>query len=150
MTLKEIFLADQKDCFLLSARIWAKRSWKIRLLNRLCVFLLLYSEKGKVDTSVVTVLEKAGMILKVEVFSMFQNENTFRLEQVVLKYQVGYACQFFQGIRRVSKIKSNCRPHFSMYLNTSALKGMHLSVLTSRMTLLMKAWCCGSFSTEIT
>lgn len=103
MTLKEIFLADQKDCFLLSARIWEKRSWKIRLLNRLCVFLLLYSEKGKVDTSVVTVLEKAGMILKVEVFSMFQNENTFRLEQVVLKYQVGYACQFFQGIRRVSK-----------------------------------------------
>jgi hypothetical protein len=57
--------------------------------------LLLYSEKGKVDTSVVTVLEKAGMILKVEVFSMFQNENTFRLEQVVLKYQVGYTCQLF-------------------------------------------------------
>lgn len=47
MTLKEIFLADQKDCFLLSARIWEKRSWKIRLLNRLCVFLLLYSEKEK-------------------------------------------------------------------------------------------------------
>ena len=69
----------------------------------MCVFLLLYSEKGKVDTSVVTMFEKAGVTLKVEVFSMFQNENTFRLEQVVLKYQVGYACQFFQGIRRVSK-----------------------------------------------
>lgn len=95
MTLKEIFLADQKDCFLLSARIWEKRSWKIRLLNRLCVFLLLYSEEGKIDASVVTVLKKAGMTLKAEVFSMLQNENTFRLEQVVLKYQVGYTCQFF-------------------------------------------------------
>lgn len=31
MTLKEIFLADQKDCFLLSARIWAKRSWKNKI-----------------------------------------------------------------------------------------------------------------------
>lgn len=78
----------------------------------MCVFLLLYSEKGKVDTSVVTVLEKAGMILKVEVFSMFQNENTFRLEQVVLKYQVGYACQFFQGIRRVSKDKIELQAAF--------------------------------------
>ena len=31
MTLKEIFLADQKDCFLLSARIWEKRSWKNKI-----------------------------------------------------------------------------------------------------------------------
>lgn len=105
MTLKEIFLADQKDCFLLSARIWENVLGKIRLLNLLCVFLLLYSEEGKIDASVVTVFEEAGMILKVEVFSMLQNENTFRLEQVVLKYQVGYTCQLFQGIRRVSKDK---------------------------------------------
>ena len=31
MTLKEIFLADQKDCFLLSARIWEKRSLKNKI-----------------------------------------------------------------------------------------------------------------------
>lgn len=28
LALREIFLADQKDCILLSARVWEKRSWK--------------------------------------------------------------------------------------------------------------------------
>lgn len=28
LALREIFLADQKDCMLLSARVWEKRSWK--------------------------------------------------------------------------------------------------------------------------
>ena len=79
------------------------------------------------------------MFFEVIGFSMFQHEQAVFFQQVVVENEVGQGFKLFEPVRRVGKDKVEPFAAPCMYLNTSPRTGRHLSVLSSFITLQMKA-----------
>lgn len=72
LILKEIFLKDQKDAFLLQRKQWIKRPWYQKGTRIYYSASGTVALKGEIDAAVYAAFNEMRIILKVLIFSVFQ------------------------------------------------------------------------------
>ena len=86
-------------------------------------------EEGEVDTAVMAVLDKAGMLGEVVVLAMLDYQKAALAQKITLQYHVGEFGDFLQHIGRVCKDEVELFPALTNVFEHVALNGDGRKVL---------------------